>query len=166
MSVFPSSPAASGPSVPEVRPATLADLPALAPLFDAYRQFYQLPADPALCEAYLRERLSRHEAVVWLAWQGAQAQGFCLCYPQFCSLAAAPVLLLNDLYTRPEARGQGVGAALMQAAESEARRRGCARLDLSTAHGNHTAQALYQAQGWVLETQYRVYTKALVPPGR
>lgn len=146
-----------------VRPAGLADLPALVPLFDAYRQFYELPSQPALAQAYLSERLQRHEALVWMAWQGEQAVGLCLCYPYFCSLLAAPVMLLNDLYTLPSARGQGVAAALMQAAEAEARQRGFARMDLSTAHGNHAAQSLYRAQGWQMDQQFRYFNKPLVP---
>ena len=35
-----------------IHTATLADLPAVAQLFDAYRQFYQYPSDLALASAY------------------------------------------------------------------------------------------------------------------
>ena len=40
-----------------IHTATLADLPAAAQLFDAYRQFYQYPSDLALASAYIAERL-------------------------------------------------------------------------------------------------------------
>ena len=50
-----------------IRPATVADVAALAPLFDAYRQFYEQPADLALARDYLHQRLSLGQSVVLFA---------------------------------------------------------------------------------------------------
>ncbi len=143
--------------------AGLDDVPLLATLFDAYRQFYEQPADLPLAERYLHDRLARDESLVWLAWQGAQAIGFCQCYPTFCSVVAAPIFVLYDLYVSPGARGLGAARALMQAAVDEARTRGCARLDLSTAKTNVPAQALYEALGWRRDDEFFVYSKTLSP---
>lgn len=144
--------------------AGLDDLPQLAPLFDAYRQFYGQPGDPVLVERFLRERIGRDESLVWIAWQGAQAIGFCQCYPTFCSVVAAPIFVLYDLYVLPAARSLGAARALMHAAEDEARQRGCVRLDLSTAKTNLRAQALYESQGWQRDDVYFVYNKTPSPP--
>ena len=54
-----------------VRLATPADLDRLAPLFDAYRQFYTLPADLALSRAYLGERMRKAESLLLVADAGA-----------------------------------------------------------------------------------------------
>lgn len=139
------------------------DLPLLAPLFDAYRQFYEQPADLPLAERYLRDRLAHDESLVWMAWQGAQAIGFCQCYPTFCSVVAAPIFVLYDLYVQPTARGLGAARALMQSAVAEASARGCARLDLSTAKTNRPAQALYESLGWRRDGDFFVYS--LTPDG-
>ena len=144
--------------------AGLDGLPRLAPLFDAYRQFYGQPGDPALAERFLRERIGRDESLVWIAWQGTQAIGFCQCYPTFCSVVAAPIFVLYDLYVLPAARSLGAARALMHAAEDEARQRGCVRLDLSTAKTNLRAQALYESQGWQRDDVYFVYNKTPSPP--
>ena len=141
--------------------AGLDDLAPLAALFDAYRQFYDQPADLPLAERYLRDRLAHDESLVWMAWQGAQAIGFCQCYPTFCSVAAAPILVLYDLYVQPTARGLGAARALMQAAADEASARGCVRLDLSTAKANRPAQALYEALGWQRDSEFFVYSLTL-----
>ena len=61
----------------------------------------------------------------------------------------------------PGCRGQGAAQALMQAAEDDARRAGCVRLDLSTAHTNRTAQALYESRGWQRDEVFRVYSLTL-----
>ena len=140
------------------------DVPLLAGLFDAYRQFYDQPTDLPLAERYLCDRLAREESLVWLAWQGAQAIGFCQCYPTFCSVAAAPIFALYDLFVLPGARGLGATRALMQSAVDEARARGCARLDLSTAKTNRPAQALYESLGWQRDDAFFVYSKTPSAP--
>lgn len=150
-------------AVPVVRRALPDDLEALAALFDAYRGFYEQPSDLALARRYVAERMTRGESIIFVAApaQGQALAGFCQLYPTFCSVEAAPIRVLYDLFVSPSARGQGLAGALMQAAEDDSRRAGCARLDLSTAHTNLTAQALYESRGWKRDDVFRVYNLAL-----
>lgn len=144
-----------------IRRASTDDLAVLAPLFDAYRQFYRKPADLSLARRFLEERLSRNESVIFLALAdaspGAAALGFTQLYPTFCSTAAAPILVLYDLFVTPGGRQRGVGRALMEAAHRYARDAGVQRVLLSTAHDNLKAQALYESLGYQLDTTFRVY---------
>ncbi|WP_424973783.1 N-acetyltransferase family protein [Dinoroseobacter sp. S124A] len=55
----------------------------------------------------------------------------------------APVCYLQDLYTVPEARGQGVARALIEAVYAAADRDGAASVYWTTQSGNATARALY-----------------------
>jgi len=150
-----------------VRRAGIEDVDALAPLFDAYRQFYELPSDLSLSREYLRARLSRGEAVVLLAHATdartaeARPAGFCQLYPTWCSLAAAPTFVLYDLYVAEHARRAGVGALLLKAAEDHAREAGAARMDLSTARSNAPAQALYESLGWRRDDVFLTYSLTL-----
>ena len=57
--------------------------------------------------------------------------------------SVAPRCYLNDLYTIPESRGQGVGRALIEAVYVMARERGCAKVHWLTHESNVTAQSLY-----------------------
>jgi hypothetical protein len=50
-----------------VRKATITDLDLVAPLFDAYRQFYRQPPDLELARQFLSERLQRGESIILLA---------------------------------------------------------------------------------------------------
>lgn len=53
------------------------------------------------------------------------------------------VCYLQDLFTVPEARGQGVARALIHAVADAARARGCAAFYWLTKHDNGPARALY-----------------------
>ncbi len=58
-----------------------------------------------------------------------------------------------DFVVLPEARGSGVGQALMEAVEEEARSRGVAALDLMVVDSNDVARRFYERYG---------FTRALV----
>lgn len=94
-----------------VRRATLEDTRAVATLFDAYRQFYGRPADPAKALAFIAARLQRRESTILMAEdQVGAAAGFCQLYPTFCSVEAAPILVLYDLFVVPALRRTVSGA--------------------------------------------------------
>jgi len=145
----------------EVRRATATDLNHVVPLFDAYRQFYRRPSEPELCRAFLQDRLERKESVIFLAFEDGNATGFTQLYPSFSSGAMAPIFILNDLFVTPEARGRGVGSALLRAAADYGRSTGSVRLVLSTELTNTTAQSVYERLGWKRDTTFCVYNLAL-----
>ena len=143
------------------RRATIADLDAVAPLFDAYRQFYKQPSDLPRARKYLQERLERNESVIFVAQTGdREIVGFCQLYPTFCSVRVAHTYVLYDLFVSPAARGTGAGRSLMLAAEIHAAKTGAARMELSTARDNKVAQSLYESQGWVRDEAFFVYGKS------
>jgi ribosomal protein S18 acetylase RimI-like enzyme len=142
-----------------VRYATLDDLDLIAPLFAAYRVFYEQAYDLATARAFIAERLSLRESVILLAQdQAGEALGFIQLYPIFSSIAAERIWLLSDLYVSDTARGQGIARELMQKATQHAKDTGAAWLELSTAHTNTKAQALYESLGYQLDTVYRYYS--------
>jgi ribosomal protein S18 acetylase RimI-like enzyme len=158
----------SGMTSPVLRRAVASDLYALAPLFDAYRRFYEQPGDVALASAYLHARMERGESVIFVAEDEGALLGFCQLYPAWCSVAAAPTFVLYDLFVDDDVRRGGVGRALMLAAQAFARDAGACRLDLSTARTNSRAQALYESLGWQRDDTYLTYSLPLadaqVPP--
>jgi GNAT superfamily N-acetyltransferase len=142
----------------QIRPAQLADLDLLVPLFDGYRQFYRQPGNPALARDFLSERMARHESEILLALDDTgSGLGFTQLYPLFSSARAVRIYLLNDLFVANSARRQGVGQALLIAAADHARHLGAASLSLSTAHDNLPAQALYESLGWQRDMEFREY---------
>jgi GNAT superfamily N-acetyltransferase len=138
--------------------ASLDDLPALAGLFDGYRQFYGQSADLPRASAFLRERMTRNESIVLLARLGDTPAGFTQLFPIFSSVHTARVWLLNDLFVDASARRHGVARALLAAAGEFARADGARGLLLETGRDNVTAQKLYEACDWQLEQGSWWYT--------
>jgi len=145
-----------------VRRASLADVDLVAPLFDAYREFYEQTPDLALARTFLRERLEQDQSVIFLALRSdGSAVGFTQLYPSFSSARAQRIFILNDLFVDPGVRRRGVGQRLLDAAADFGRSAGVIRLTLSTAHANTAAQALYEAHGWRRDEIFRSYHLAL-----
>jgi GNAT superfamily N-acetyltransferase len=143
-----------------VRRAGPADLDAATRLFTAYLRFYDKSTPEAEARIFVGQRLARQDSVFYLAESEGLALGFTQLYPAFASLSLAPSWILNDLYVDPQARGRGVGQALMAAAHELALSNGAAELMLQTARSNAPAQRLYEKLGWLRDDEFLVYTLA------
>jgi GNAT superfamily N-acetyltransferase len=142
-----------------VRQATPTDVDLVAPLFDAYRQFYNLPANPDATHRYIADRLRNGDSVIFVATETqGTGLGFTQLYPTLCSLSLKQYAVLFDLFVAPHARRQGVGKQLLLRAHAYARDTGLDRLELQTARTNAEAQALYESLGWVRDDNFLVYT--------
>ena len=117
-------------------------------LFDLYRQFYQCEPDLELATQFISERVARGESDIFVAIDGDSAGGFVQLYPSFCSVDAAKIYILYDLYVDADKRGTGLGEALMNVAKEWAISNGAARLDLLTEHSNIIGQSLYEKLGY------------------
>ena len=146
-----------------IRQATLEDLDLVAPLFDAYRQFYRRPHDLPLARAFLQARLGAGDSVVYLAEDDGTGLGFVQLYPLFSSTGPRPgrIWLLNDLYVAPSARGRGVGRRLMDRARQLAEETGAQSIELTTARSNTLAQALYESLGYRRDEEFFYYSLGL-----
>lgn len=136
----------------DVRPVTGADLPALLALIADYQRHYAGRArdDDHNAEFFGRFVAPSEIGMLIGAFEqdrtGAPAGYACL-YWTFSSVSATDVVLLNDLYVRPERRGGGVGKALIAAAFEVARERGASHLRWFTGLDNRRAQRLYERVG-------------------
>jgi len=146
-----------------VRQAVLADLEALASLFDQYRQFQGQPGDLPAASAFLRSRFEHGQSVLFIAFDGETPVGFAQLYPSFSSVSLARVFILNDLFVAEGGRRKGTATALLSALEAYAWTFGAARVTLNVARDNPVAQALYRAQGWTQDQQFHMFHR--FPPG-
>ncbi len=134
----------------------------IAPLFDAYRQFYRRPPGLHNARLFISDRLNKKDSVLFLALlEGngrSTAAGFVHLYPTFSSLSMKLLWILSDLFVVPEARKLGVAKALMERAKQLALATGAEGLILETATDNYPAQKLYEQLGYKRDDEfYRYY---------
>jgi GNAT superfamily N-acetyltransferase len=117
------------------------------PLIAAYQRFYQAEPDEPRNRAHFARLLDDHSyGIQFVALdEDERALGFATLYFPLASVTPGAACLMNDLYTVPEARGQGVGRALILHCLSYARAHGFREIEWQTALDNHTAQRLYDS---------------------
>jgi GNAT superfamily N-acetyltransferase len=131
-----------------VGPVLEEEFETLLPMISAYQSFYEVEdIDSDRNSFFFRRFLAPSEDGELLAARDESGLilGYACLYWHFSSLAAAETVLMNDLFVAAEARGRGIGRALIEAARGVARRRGAAWLEWATAPDNHTAQRLYDS---------------------
>jgi len=144
-----------------IRLATVADLGALLALMQAFYDESDYPLDGAQARAAFEHLLAGEDrGRVWIAERDGEAVGYAVLTLGFAMEFYGRDGFLDDLYLAPAARGQGLGAALMDAVEREARALGARALHLEVGRDDHRAQALYAARGF-RDTDRQLLTKRL-----
>lgn len=128
----------SPPPPLRIRRADLADLDALVALEQT------VFTHDRVSRAQYRRHLGSASARVIVATLNHQLLGSVLLFFRRC----ARVARLYSLATRAEARGLGIGTALLQAAEKAADQRRCHTLRLEVRTDNRAAVALYERAGY------------------
>ncbi len=140
-----------------VKQATIADVAAIVPLFNAYRMFYKQHSNLKGASTFLIERLQNSESVIFIALDGDKAVGFTQLFPIFSSVGMQRTWLLNDLFVAEAARGKGIATILLEAAKQHGRQTNSRWLMLQTAVDNFGAQQVYERNGWKKDNDYYVY---------
>ena len=89
-----------------------------------------------------------------LARRGGAAVGFALYYFTYSTFAGRPTLYLEDLFVRPEARGNGAGTALLRELARIALRRGCGRMEWTVLDWNTPSIRFYRGLGATLRREW------------
>ena len=142
-----------------IDPATPADVPLILPLIRELAEYEKLLDAVVSTEELIHESLfgdSPHsEAVV--ARVGDEAVGFTLYSHTFSTFLARPGLYREDLYVRPEHRGNGCRRRLLVHLARIAVDRGCGRFEWSVLDWNELAQATYRRAGAVPMDEWTVW---------
>ena len=132
-----------------IRPATPDDLPLIAALIRELAEYERLAHEVRFDEDVLGTMLfgPRSFAEVVMGEADGVAQGFALFFHNFSTFEGRPGIYLEDLFVRPQARGAGLGKALLAHLAALAVARGCARLEWSVLDWNEPAIGFYRKLG-------------------
>jgi GNAT superfamily N-acetyltransferase len=150
-----------------IRAATPADIPVIRDLIVALAVYEREPDAVKATEADLHDALfgERPLAEAVLAEVDGTPVGVALFFTNFSTWAGKGGLYLEDLFVVPEARGLGLGKALLVHLAGIAVARGYARFEWSVLDWNEPAIGFYRGLGAVMQdewTKMRVDGEALV----
>ena len=85
------------------------------------------------------------------------ARGFALFFHNFSTFEGRPGIYLEDLFVEPEARGSGLGKALLARLAQLVMERGCARMEWAVLDWNEPSIAFYKALGAKAMAEWTVF---------
>jgi GNAT superfamily N-acetyltransferase len=96
-------------------------------------------------------------AQVLFAYENDNAVGFAVFFYTYSTFEGLPGLYLEDLFVKPEARGKGVGRALLRFLARLAKEKNCWRIEWAVLHWNESAIGFYKSLGAVPMDEWEVY---------
>ena len=147
-----------------IRRATAEDSQTLLPLIAAYWDFESiLGFDPPHVVPSLERLLSTpHLGAGWIASTNKIAVGYLLAVYVFSLEHGGLTAEIDELFVLPEGRGSGVGAELIQVAESEFIRIGCTSVSLQLSEHNDAARRFYRRFGYAERSGFELLDKNLL----
>jgi GNAT superfamily N-acetyltransferase len=108
--------------------------------------------DPAALVAYFANRLADPDCTAFLTGDPPFGYALCMAQAREASAFSPPIrrLLVEQIAIAPEARRQGHGRVLLQAARKLARDLAVDEILLDTWEANHDAHAFFRAEGFAL----------------
>jgi GNAT superfamily N-acetyltransferase len=133
----------------EIHPATEADVPLIFGLIQALAEYERLAHEVVATEAMVRDSLfgpNPHAHAV-IARRGGDAVGLAIWFLTYSTFLSKPGIYLEDLFVLPEARGKGVGRALLRHLARIALDGGFGRIEWSVLDWNEPAIRFYRGIG-------------------
>jgi GNAT superfamily N-acetyltransferase len=132
-----------------IRAAKRADAPLIVALIRALASYEKLldevKVTPEMIEVQLFGPRPMAEAIIGEV--DGTPQGFALFFHNFSTFEGRPGIYLEDLFVQTEARGSGLGKALLAHLAKLAIERDCARLEWSVLDWNEPAIGFYRSLG-------------------
>jgi GNAT superfamily N-acetyltransferase len=143
----------------EIKEATKDDIPLILRFIRALAEYEKMLDKVVATEEILREELfgARPAAEVVIAYADDEPAGFALFFHNFSTFLGRRGIYLEDLYVTPEARGKGIGQALLAYLAKLAEERNCGRLEWWVLDWNEPAIRFYKSLGAMPMDEWTVF---------
>jgi len=135
------------------------DVPLILEFIQSLAEYERLRDACTATEERLRTTLfsEKPAAEVIIAEASGEPVGFALFFHNYSTFLAQRGIYLEDLFVKPEARGKGVGLALLSALARIAVERNCGRLEWAVLDWNQLAIDFYRRIGAVPLDDWRIF---------
>ena len=145
--------------VVRIAAATEGDLPVILELIQSLAAYERLEHEVVATPERLRDSLfgARAAAEAVIAYVDDDPVGFAVWFQNYSTFLGRAGLYLEDLFVKPERRGQGIGRTLLAHVAGVAVARGAGRMEWSVLDWNAPAIGFYRAIGAVPMNEWTVY---------
>jgi GNAT superfamily N-acetyltransferase len=146
-----------------IRPAVVADSAEIARLVSQYWDFESIDGfDPVRIEGLLRDALAAPDrAACWVAANNGRIVGYLLIVFVLSLEYGGLMAEVDEFFVEPDARGCGIGVAMLRSAEEALRRLGVERLQLQLGVENQGAREFYSRCGFARRLGFDLWEKPL-----
>ena len=143
----------------EIRFAERSDVPLIVHLIKSLAVYEKLESMVVATEEKVDRAMfgERPYAETIIAEVDGKPAGFALFFHNFSTFLAQPGIYLEDLFVKPEARGNGIGRALLERLAQIAVERDCGRLEWAVLNWNTDAIRFYERLGAKPNSDWTVY---------
>src|SRR5215467_6194997 len=142
-----------------IRPAVERDVPLILSFIRQLAEYERLSHEAVMSVETLRESLfgARPYAEVLLGYADDEPVAFAVFFHNFSTFLGRPGLYLEDLFVKPEVRGNGYGKAMLVELARVACERQCGRFEWSVLDWNESAIKFYKSLGAVPMEEWKIY---------
>ena len=145
-----------------IRQASISDISLILSLIRELAEYEKLAHEVVATEEILAQSLfgENPKAFAVIAEAQGKSAGFALYFYNFSTFLGQPGLYVEDLYVKPEFRGQGIGKQLLRHLAQKTVAERCGRLEWCVLDWNEPALEFYRSLGAVPMDEWTVYRLA------
>lgn len=150
-------------STTSIHPAAAEDIEAILPMVEQYWRFENIEGfDPARMRALLTRVLEDASlGRLWIARVYGEPAGYLLAVYVFSLEFQGLTAEIDEFFVMPEHRSLGIGAGMLEAAETQFRAEGCTSVALQLGRSNEAARKFYRDHGFEQRMGYELVSKLL-----
>lgn len=139
---------------PTFKPFEAQDIPAVVAMMDAFYAIDNYPMDAAVAKGLLMEFIENDSlGKGWLILKDGSPVGYVILTFVFSFEYKGRIAFLDELFTSPEARGQGVGKLALDFIQEQAKRLSVKIIYLEVEPHNEKAQQLYLSKNFKMHNR-------------